>query len=154
MGYSTTSVELFQDKPCYYHNGKGMTLWPGHSEWVTIWEDTASPLEGGAGMSLDMTQYSRLKIFFMSYSSSGQFEVDLTTPVPRPNSGTEPYSASGACPYWNSGSSRLETHICWVQISSDKDSIYNIYQGYCYGTNYTNRNGYADYYIYRIDAIV
>ena len=151
--YDTYRIVLYEHKPCYIYDGHKVCEWTGNN-WFTIWEDLTSPLQGGSGMTLDMTKYSKIKVYFMSYSSSGQFEIDLSNPVPRPSSGTEPYSGSGVAPYWNASSSRLETHICWAQVGQDKDTFNNNWQGYYYGTSYVDRNNYADYYIYRIDAMV
>lgn len=151
--YDTYRIVLYEHKPCYYYDGFKVAQWTNDS-WFTIWYDTSSPLQGGSGMTLDMTKYSKIKVYFMSFSSSGQFEIDLSNPVPRPSSGTEPYSGSGTAPYWNASSSRLETHVCWAQVGQDKDTFNNNWQGYCYGTTYTARNNNADYYIYRIDAMV
>lgn len=154
LGYAYDSYRLLllQDKPCYYFDGFKVTEWTPES-WFTLFYDTSSPLQGGSGMSLDLTKYSRVRVHFMSYSSSGQFEIDLTNQVPHPAASGDEYSGTGVTSYYNSTNSRIETHICWVVIPSTKDSLTVEYMGYTYsGKAKEDRNNDANYYVYRIDA--
>ncbi len=151
LAYDTYRIELLQDKPCYYHNGAKMVLWAGKYDWVTVWTGT---LQGGSNQSVDVSAFSRIKIYFVSYSSAGQFEIDLTTQTPTPQVSGQPYAGSGVCPYYASSNSRIETHVCKASVSTAKTTVYNDWQGYYYGTTYTARNSNASYYIYRIDGII
>lgn len=153
--YDTYRIVLYEHKPCYIYDGHKVCEWTGNN-WFTIWEDLTSPLQGGSGMTLDLTKYSRIRVHYMSYSSSGQFEIDLTNQVPHPATNASlssaEYAGTGVTAYYNAGDSRIETHICWVIIPSTKDSINVEYMGYYYGANYNNRNNRTEYYVYRIDA--
>lgn len=154
MAYSTYQLRLDPHKTIYYYNGSRVTEWTPDS-WFTLFYDTSSPIYGGGGMAgsnIDFSKYSRLRIHFMSYSSSGQFEIDLTNQVPHPASTGAEYAGTGVTSYYNSTNSRIETHICWVTVPSTKDSLTVEYMGYAYGTNYVSRNNTAEYYVYRIDA--
>ena len=147
-------LNLEVNHPIYYYDGNAIALWHGKYEWITFWTGSLagnSATTFGVGKSL--SQYSRIRVYFKSYRSSGQFDIDLVEPAYQPIDADAPYSGSGAAPYWNSTNSRLETHVCWASVSYDKLSIVNNWQGYSYGTTYVDRNGIAGYYIYRIDAI-
>lgn len=117
--------------------------------YTTIWTGT---LQGGSATQINATRYSRLKVYFVSYSSAGTFEIDLTQAVPTPQTSGYPYAGSGVCPYYSS--SRVETHVCKASVDSAKTGFKNDWQGYYYGTTYTARNSNSSYYIYRIDGII
>lgn len=136
-------------------SGTSLSLKKNNSEvltandyWQTIWTGT---LQGQSAMTLNMSAYSRIKVFFVSFASGGSFEVDLTQTVPSPQTSGSPYCGTGIIAYY--ASNRVETHICKVSVGSTKQDITNDWQGYYYGTTYQARNGNSSYYIYRIDAI-
>lgn len=118
------------------------------ANWTTIWTGT---LQGGNTLSLALSSYNRIKIYYMNYSVQGQFEIDLTQTSPNAPASGYTYGGGGCTTIFNS-SSKIEHHVCEAFVNSGKTTFYNYFQGYARDGGTNNRNNTAGYYIYRIEA--
>ena len=107
-------------------------------------------LEGGNNTSIDMTNYSRLRIYAVSYSTQFFFDLDLTEAVSLPLTSGRSYVASGVGSYYSTSQSALEYHMCCVEVNDAKTALYNTTMGYLRGSTTNLRNNNSDYYIYKI----
>lgn len=121
----------------------------------TLWTGTKMAGES-AGISLNVSAYKRLRIFFNAYSNTGVFELDLehATSV-AVTSGWAYHSVGVTWAYEN----YPETHFCDVRVNDGKTSVYPERMGY-WRINSSNvydlqlRNQNSNYYVYRIDGII
>lgn len=120
--------------------------------WTQIW---TGKLYGRQTLSLNVSAYSKIKIYAFSYGATLIFEVDLTNTVPATAAGLSGYPYVGMCAGGQYTSANIwETHMITVGVNSGKNTIYNANMGFAAGTNYQLRNGtsYTTYYIYKIEG--
>lgn len=120
------------------------------NKYKKIWEGL---LKGTETLSLDLTKYKRLKVYFHSYACTGIFELDLTKQVSNILEDNFKYLASYISGYYSTENSRWESHFCQVGVSANKLTFKNMNQGYFYGTSFNERNTNAAYHVYKIEGL-
>jgi hypothetical protein len=121
----------------------------------TLWTGTKMAGES-AGISLNVSAYKRLRIFFNAYSNTGVFELDLEHATSEAVTSGWAYHSVGVT--W-AYATYPETHFCDVRVNDGKTSVYPERMGY-WRINSSNvydlqlRNQNSKYYVYRIDGIV
>jgi len=123
-------------------------------------------IKGGESHLIDMTSFSRIRVYAMTWGVQHCFEVDLSASG-KAQSGhgltdtTWPWQGGSVVPHRDgSGSSggHLTYYTVSVKIGSDKKSMWvtaigyqNIQDSY---DNYETRLNNGEYYVYRVDGIV
>lgn len=119
----------------------------------TIWTGTKMAGES-SGISLDVSGYSKLRIFFNSYSTNGVFELDLSHATAVATTSGWSYHSVGLT--W-AYATEPETHFCDCRVNDGKTSVYPERMGYwrIHSGSYDLqlRNGNSNYYVYRIDGV-
>lgn len=137
--------------------GSGSSDW---NEWAyadlrrEIWTGT---LLGANSQAIDMSAYSRVRVYAQLYGRSVVFDVDLTTPSTITGADgaftiDDVYRASGTSAYYSG--SRVETHYAMVGIDQNKSILYFRRAGFAYGSSNNQRDNNADYFIYRVEGIL
>jgi len=117
-----------------------------------LWTGT---LKGNNPISLDMTSYSRLRVWVNLYAVNGFFDIDLTHAAEHQQISGYPYCGGiTIAEYTAGGSLELLTSECLV--TTDKKTFSHFHCGYYTPGNSTgtNKDNDTNYYVYRIDGIV
>lgn len=103
-------------------------------------------------ISLNVNDYSKLRIYAHSYSCQVIFDLDLTYPTPHPLNADRPYVAGGVCSYYPEDVQKFEYHICEVEVNTAKTVFYNTHMGYTRDAILNLRDNNTNYYIYKIEG--
>lgn len=113
------------------------------------WGYTAG-IKGGATITNKSFQkYKYLRISFFSYSTRGQYMMDLTSTMDTGISGYS-YMGNGII---NAIDALTEFHYCFSAVDSSKTSFKNWKMGYVKGEENTERNDSSKYYIEKIEGV-
>lgn len=126
----------------------------------TLWTGTKMAGES-AGISLNVSAYKRLRIFFNAYSNTGVFELDLEHATQVVDFSGWSYRAVGLTYAY---ATNPETHFCDVRVNDAKTNVYPQRMGYYRWNSSASsissamdtqlRNQNSNYYVYRIDGIL
>lgn len=146
------SLRVEISKKIHTKNDKGYEEFYNEEDnkYKTIWQGS---LKGTETLSLDLTKYKSLKVYFHSFACTGIFEVDLTRQVSNVLEDNFKYVASYLSGYYSTENSRWESHFCEVGVSADKLTFKNMNQGYFFGTTFNERNTNAAYHVYKIEGL-
>lgn len=147
---------LSANRTIYFPNVSG-TLAIGNA---VLWTGT---IQGGATVSVNMSGYSKIRVYACTWGVQHIFEMDLTH---TPNAGVVdsgyPFQAGSMIPMFASSnnSGTMEYHGCLCKVNTAKTVLWATTLGYSRwdSTNgvyvWTTRNSSAQYYVYRIDGII
>lgn len=116
----------------------------------TIWNGR---LFGGETLSLNVSGYSKLKIYAISHSTTLTFEIDLTKETAYKQITSYPYAGSIVGAYINTNNI-IEQHSCEVLVNTAKDTIFVRHIGYVRDGSTNLRNNTGTYYVYKIEGMV
>ena len=118
-------------------------------EWESIWTGT---LQGQDGMTLDVSPYSRLKVWVNLYTVNGCFEIDLTHTASYQQISGYPYNGGTAIAEYTAGGT-LEILTSECLVNSNKNWFSHFHCGYQSGGTPTNKDHDTNYFVYKIEAI-
>lgn len=131
-----------------YYNGNWLSWWRAEL-FNTIWTGT---LKGGNAITLDVSSYSRLRVYANCYAVTIVYTVELTRAVPHTQISGYTYSGGGvSAEYTASGG--LELLTSQSLVSSDKKTFYHYHCGYQAGSSTTNKDNDSNYFVYQIDGL-
>lgn len=131
-----------------YQGGNWLTWWRAEL-FNTIWTGT---LKGGNAITLDVSSYSRLRVYANCYAVTIVYTVELTRAVPHTQISGYTYSGGGvSAEYTASGG--LELITSQSLVSSDKKTFYHYHCGYQAGSSTTNKDNDSNYFVYQIDGL-
>lgn len=118
---------------------------------IVLWEGT---LKGGNTISLDMTIYSRIKVYTKLYGVNAIYEIDLSaTNAYEQISGYRYSNGCNIAEYTSGGT--LEYLVSQSMVSTDKKTFRHYHCGYStVSGSYTSRDNEASYYVYKIEGIL
>ena len=140
----------------YYKSANARTLdsvnWKkiafSEDDWQTIWTGT---LQGGNTLNLNVSSYSKLKVYATCHSVNFNFEVDLIQPVSNTQVTGYDYCGADVVAYMNNDEA-IEHHSCEVLVNTSKTQIFNRHMGYVKAGTTNLRNNKDHYFIYKIEA--
>lgn len=118
--------------------------------YITIW---TGKLLGGNTISLDMSAYSRIKVYTILYAVNCIYEIDLTTTNAAQQISGYPYSGGATVPEYTANGV-LELMVSQSLVSTDKKTFRHSHTGYQTGANATTTDNGNNYYVYKIEGIV
>lgn len=131
-----------------YQGGNWLTWWRAEL-FNTIWTGT---LKGGNAITLDVSGYSRLRVYANCYAVTVVYTVELTRAVQHTQISGYTYSGGGvSAEYTASGG--LELLTSQSLVSSDKKTFYHYHCGYQAGSSATNKDNDSNYFVYQIDGL-
>ena len=131
-----------------YNNGNWLSWWRAEL-FNTIWTGT---LKGGNAITLDVSSYSRLRVYANCYAVTIVYTVELTRAVQHTQISGYTYSGGGvSAEYTASGG--LELLTSQSLVSSDKKTFYHYHCGYQAGSSTTNKDNDSNYFVYQIDGL-
>ena len=122
----------------------------GFKKWETLWEGTC---KGRETISLDVSSYSKLKVYAVSWGATLIGELDLTKTMPNNIFSGYPYCACFTGAQYVNTSKVWEIHTIMVAVNTAKNTIYNGNQGFVYNTTNELRNNNSQYYIYKVEGM-
>ena len=122
----------------------------GFKKWETLWTGTC---KGRETISLDVSSYSKLKIYAVSWGATLIGELDLTKTMPNNIFSGYPYCACFTGAQYVNTSKVWEIHSIMVAVNTAKNTIYNGNQGFAYNTTNELRNNNSQYYIYKVEGM-
>ena len=114
-----------------------------------LWEGT---MQGGNDITLDVSAYKQIRVWFHTYAITFPVDVDLTI-VPNNDVSTaypDWYASSGMGAYYTN---RAETYYGVVLVNPAKTTVRIHYIAFYYGTSYNARNNNANYFAYRVEGL-
>ena len=115
-----------------------------------LWTGT---LKGQNGITLDVSAYSRIRVWVVLYGVTGSYEIDLTKQNAVTQVEGHPYSSGiTIAEYTASGVLELLTSQCVV--NTNKNWVYHWHCGYQAGASATNKDNNNNYYVYKIEGII
>lgn len=114
-----------------------------------LWEGT---MQGGNDITLDVSAYKQIRVWFHTYAITFPVDVDLTL-VPNNDVSTaypDWYASSGMGAYYTN---RAETYYGVVLVNPAKTTVRIHYIAFYYGTSYNARNNNANYFAYRVEGL-
>lgn len=125
----------------------------------TLWTGT---LQGGAEQSINMSAYSRIRVYALTWGVQHVFEVDLGD-AGKAQSGhgltntSYPFQGGSVVGHYDGAnqSGTFQHYSVSVKVLDTKTKLWVSAIGYA-NTNgaYVNRNGNSEYYVYRVDGII
>ena len=114
-----------------------------------LWTGT---LKGQSGITLDVSDYYRIRVWVVLYGVTGSYEIDLNKQNAVTQVEGHPYSSGiTIAEYTASGVLELLTSQCVVNTS--KNWVYHWHCGYQAGASATNKDNDNNYYVYKIEGI-
>lgn len=124
-----------------------------------LWTGT---LQGGAEQSINMSAYSRIRVYALTWGVQHVFEVDLDD-AGKAQSGhgltntSYPFQGGSVVGHYDGAnqSGTFQHYSVSVKVLDTKTKLWVSAIGYA-PTNgaYVNRNGNSEYYVYRVDGII
>lgn len=127
--------------------------------YTTLWTGT---LQGGAEQSINMSAYSRIRVYALTWGVQHVFEVDLSD-AGKAQSGhgltntSYPFQGGSVVGHYDGAnqSGTFQHYSVSVKVLDTKTKLWVSAIGYA-NTNgaYVNRNSNSEYYVYRVDGII
>lgn len=118
----------------------------------TLWTGT---LKGNNPISLDMSQYSRIRVWVNLYAVNGCYEIDLTHSAAYQQISGYPYCGGITIAEYTGGGT-LELLTSEGLVTTNKKTFSHFHCGYYTPGNSssTNKDNDANYYVYKIEGIL
>lgn len=119
--------------------------------YITLWTGT---LKGNNPITLDMTAYSKIRVWVNLYAVTGCYEIDLTQQNGYEQISGYRYSGGITIPEYTGGGT-LEYMMSQGLVKTDKKTFSHYHCGYqTAGSSYVSRDNTDNYYVYKIEGVI